>query len=406
MAVLSTLRTNKSIHFGFTIGILLSLMKLRKLLKKRNRDPDNKHTSMTSYRSIIKQLLLYFLKYPAFAFLLSISLRNASKHKNGNEFIYLLSKSFISSFLIHLLFPIFNTDIGLLLLCRSVHSFCKAAIPYDLQPQSIYVYMIIHSFAFCSVTIWSIYSSNKMWNLFEAAISENRLTWQYWSAHHHTAMLPSCSVWLHRDTQYRDSCWKSALYDISMSWIQAYPYFLEIHLVSTILVKGLGAIRDLEKAKAFFNFSLVKKLVTESAMTTMYFVGGSLGMTRIPCFAKWVYELFRKTKYDAVAWNNRMLQIIVGGLIGCLSLSFSYEKKRTSHAVLGLWWVLINMSRTVAKLRGNEDEKYHPVLGSKHYISFLFALSVTMMMFVIGKHPESLKGLERTVFDKYLINSS
>ena len=112
-----------------------------------------------------------------------------------------------------------------------------ALIPSDLQPESIYVYTIIHGLAYCSVTIWSVHSSNKMWNLFEKCISERRVTWEQWSAHHHRAVLPHCTNQLHRDSKYKHSCLESAVYDLSLSLFQTFPYFLQIHLVSKLIFK-------------------------------------------------------------------------------------------------------------------------------------------------------------------------
>ena len=157
MAVLSTLTREKSIHFGLVIGLILSLMKLKRLLKRQRDHP-----------SIIKAIVASLLKYPLFTYLLSTALKNAYRDKTIRSVLF---KTFVSSFLIHSSIPIFNNEFVLLLLVRALHSLCGVVIPSDLQPESIYVYIIVHALAYCSVTIWSVYSSNRMWNLFENCFS-------------------------------------------------------------------------------------------------------------------------------------------------------------------------------------------------------------------------------------------
>ena len=223
MSVLSTLSHDKSIRFGLMVGVVFSINELRRLRRRQS-----------SNLAIARLVLLSLLKYPLFAYLQSAALKNAVQH---DALPLMLTKTAASCFALHASLPLLNHDMALLLLVRALHSFCLTAIPRDLQPGALSVYLVVHALAYCSVTIWSAFSSNKMWDLFEKCISERRRTWEDWSAHHHRAMLPDCARQLHRESRYRQSCLMSALHDLSLSAKQTFPYFLQLHLYTKVIFK-------------------------------------------------------------------------------------------------------------------------------------------------------------------------
>ena len=129
-----------------------------------------------------------------------------------------------------------------------------------------------------------------------------------------------------------------------------------------------------------------------------------MSVTRILCITKWLfYKLFKQNEYDYIGWNNMPFMVGLCSLMATVSLSFCDTAKQTDICISVLWNALLNLFRVFANLKGDEDEKYHWILGSEWYRSFLVAMSVSLLLVIYKHKPKVMKGWERNIFQSYLL---
>ena len=349
------------------------------------------------------KILKYFMRAPLFTYLLSITMKLSSKYYPKRQ----VSITFIITLFLNRFLKIFNNEWALYLLIRSFYSYFKYIIPSDLQPPPLYAYFIIHTLCCTPLNYLSEYSSNKLWYLFEKCIGENRLRWETMlGRHNHHSMLPNCGLVVH--TSYPQSCLKSGVKDVKDRFMLAFPYFLEVILGAKLLV-NINRILVPLKAGDLTKFSsnlqrIIKSVLKDTLSSSIYFVGGIMSVTRIPCAVKWLFHtLLKQNEYDYVGYNNMPFMVTLCSVMGVISLSFSDRPKQTDINISVLWNALLNLFRVAAGLKGSDDEKYHWILGSEWYRSFMVAMSMSLLLITYKNNPKAMKGWERTIFQNYLL---
>ena len=151
-------------------------------------------------------------------------------------------------------------------------------------------------------------------------------------------------------------------------------------------------------------YKILKSVLKDTWSSSIYFIFGIMSLTRIVCFTKWLFlKCLKRDKYDMVGWNNMSFMLILCAMGGTLGLSACDRAKQSDICITVLWNGLLNVQRMFAGLIEEDDERYHYVLGSKWYTSFIVALSVMMIMIVYKQKPKVLKSWERKVFQNYLL---
>ena len=336
-------------------------------------------------------LFQYFIRFPLFVGSLRIFLKfigTISDNENQRKIVSLIKfiAIFIASFMCQYRYKVLHWRWILFLLIRSIYSLFKLLIPNDLQPNIIYIYPIIHGLVCIMLTKFYEYVPSKWWVLFENCLNENRMRCNHMYNHHHSGLSPPCNI-IH---DYRnDACFKAFIMDMLRKIPYIFAFFARFYAVTTIInvSKWLNALKN--KTFGMFLLRIFKDLIGSFG----FFWISSVGY-KLPC-------LFRSIGMFRI---NQALFMSINIMLGYLCILCESKQRRLMVALSCIWNILQVMIRYGLDLKSDDNARYHKILSSDKFSSFLFSLNMTIIMFVYNSNPKCVKSMERMIIRKYFAN--
>eukprot|EP01083_Nonionella_stella_P024217 66936_1 len=386
------------------------------------------HKSKSSYHlftnpktKLLFAFVRYFKNFPLFLTSFTIIFKCLIRSKvfiRSNDSMLRLSThkyqiavlTFILSYFCQTAFECFSWHWALFLLIRSTYSLCKYLIPHDLQPRVVDIYPLIHGILGLCLAFKCKYVHSKWWKLVEKCVGEKKSSWYHMLGNHHHGLLPPCTVVVHErkpNGQLQMSCCKSFMRDNIKRAVSVFIFFAKFYALTTLLsATRMANIKTMQKGSIRKVLSLLWRKTKHCVGSFGFFMIGVAITGRVPCFYKWcMWKASGKSanEYNTITGNNKTVLLLACVVLGKLSILCEAESRRVDVALSCVWNITQQWIRMCCNLESDDDAKYHQVLGSNAFTSFLFALSMAIAMYVYCGDPRCLKTMERNIITKYLM---
>ena len=315
--------------------------------------------------------------------------------------------SFVCGYTAQIIAPIFNWSWALYAFLRSLLAMCRLLIPLKYQPESKYVYSLIHGSLPYFIAYNAYYISSSYLAFFKMCLDQERESWNGaygigTRGNHHHGIIAPCKRHVH-DT-HDESCLLAFIKDGIRVYKTCFTFYFKFYLLTSLL----GGINFLKRLLKHPNIVL-PKLINQSIRSSMFLFLSFHIPSRIHCPYQWLLNKYHKewklncNKYNSISSNNLFMMLTLASVFGsyCIRLELS-ESKRTDIALFSVWRTLEVWIRMICNLDSYEKDYGHFVLGSKHLSAILFGLACGMAVYVHATNPKSLKSLERSIL-KYTL---
>eukprot|EP01084_Bolivina_argentea_P293274 504362_1 len=396
----------RNLIYGFILGVIITAIQFRKAIIKRFNTSKSKQIEQETSLSLTLRIIKYLSRFPLFITTFSIAFKYLKNKNLNKQTLSLLT--FITTFIIHRCFGIFNLNLSIYLITRALYGYLCYIIPSYYHLDSFDSSTILHGIMSMYLGYFNGYVPPTFWKALEQSVGERKSTWYFMLGNHNHGQTPPCQRCVHTNINEK-SCLKSFIFDgygRTQNVSTFYFKFLLIPMTIKLLIKYRNNKLNIQIIQRSL-YQLLRNVIGASG----YFLFGVHCTSRIMCFHRWFigklqneYKLSNnKQSYEIIANNNFWSLVILCCIFGRLGALCQARQRVTDVAIASVWMILLQSIRMIYDIESTDNTYQHWLLGSNTFYSLLVAWSISLNIWTFYSDKTCVKGLEKSMIDNFLV---